>query len=409
MMDLEAAMLALSKFVSTVVEDLKSKTKLIAEVEINLVSKIVAVPRTEADKTVKVQEAEVSKECAKLIASKLITLRPPANLIEYPPHEKDTDLMKKVREHLDDPTFDGNAPSERPKSVVTETLAPKVIKMDGDGRALSSHETVATKKEQAAEVIPWMPWVQTQTRRNYNEMAKMLLSLAMSEIRDKSTTAIPLALVKQSGCIKALATKYLEKGELVIPLFFKRQSSVVVKGEAGATVHPRAVCAMVSWTMDPTVEEIEAGVEGKGECIVSVHVQPELKLPNQTDKGDYEWAQSNALHPFWFIKRAEKNDEPNAEVKHQDVTHVSACSFSQLNPSLKVPLEPAASTFGVSVPVIVNTRCIEANTEVILRANHPQSQTDNKKKDKAPPTAIAFDQLAQQEKKKRKTQSTVVD
>ena len=70
---------------------------------------------------------------------------------------------------------------------------------------------------------------------------------------------------------------------------------------------------MVSWTMDPTVEEIEAGVEGKGECIVSVHVQPELKLPNQTDKGDYEWAQSNALHPFWFIKRAENNDEPNAE------------------------------------------------------------------------------------------------
>ena len=69
MMQLEEAMLELSKIASTVVEDLKSKTKWIAEVEINLVSKIVAVPKTEADKTVKVQEAELLTECAKLIAA----------------------------------------------------------------------------------------------------------------------------------------------------------------------------------------------------------------------------------------------------------------------------------------------------------------------------------------------------
>ena len=70
-MDLEAAMLALSKFVSTVVEDLKSKTKWIAEVEINLMSKVFAVPKSEYGKTVQQQQDELCEQCAALIATKL--------------------------------------------------------------------------------------------------------------------------------------------------------------------------------------------------------------------------------------------------------------------------------------------------------------------------------------------------
>ena len=74
MMDLEAAMLALSKFVSTVVEDLKSKTKWIAEVEINLMSNIFAVPTLEDGKTVQQQTDELCEQCAALIATKLLDL-----------------------------------------------------------------------------------------------------------------------------------------------------------------------------------------------------------------------------------------------------------------------------------------------------------------------------------------------
>ena len=72
MMDLEAAMLALSKFVSTVVEDLKFKTKWIAEVEINLMSKVVAIPRGDGGKTVQQQQDELCEQCAALIATKLL-------------------------------------------------------------------------------------------------------------------------------------------------------------------------------------------------------------------------------------------------------------------------------------------------------------------------------------------------
>ena len=87
------------------------------------------------------------------------------------------------------------------------------------------------------------------------------------------------------------------------------------------------------------------------------------------------------------------------------MTHVCACSFNPLNDALRVPLEPGTDTFVVSVPVIINTQPIQMNTEVILKA----SQSDNQKKHKAPPTATAFDQLAKQEKKKRKPASAVVD
>ena len=76
MIEIEAAMLDLSKFVSTVVEDLKSKTKFIAEVEINLMTKVFAVQKIEEGKTVHQQQDQLFEQCAALIATKLIDLAP---------------------------------------------------------------------------------------------------------------------------------------------------------------------------------------------------------------------------------------------------------------------------------------------------------------------------------------------
>ena len=67
-------MLALSKFASTVVEELKTRTRWIAEVEISLISKVFAVPKSEDGKTVQQQENELSEQCAALIATKLLYL-----------------------------------------------------------------------------------------------------------------------------------------------------------------------------------------------------------------------------------------------------------------------------------------------------------------------------------------------
>ena len=70
----EMAMGFLSKTASTVVEELKAKTKWIAEVEINIMAKIFAVSKFMEGKTVLEQVTELSQQCATLIAVKFLEL-----------------------------------------------------------------------------------------------------------------------------------------------------------------------------------------------------------------------------------------------------------------------------------------------------------------------------------------------
>ncbi len=52
-------------------------------------------------------------------------------------------------------------------------------------------------------------------------------------------------------------------------------------------------------------------------------VQLELKLPTKGPKG-LEWAQSDYVHPYWFIKRTEMDEsEANAKLIGQQLNLVS--------------------------------------------------------------------------------------
>ena len=401
MVDLEAAMLDLSKFVSTVVEDLKSKTKWIAEVEINLMSKFFAVPKSEDGKTVQEQQDELCEQCAALIATKLLDLAGhpgfKGNIKAIP--GKPSKLMARVQEHVSNPDFQTTGKKKQQEPVVTEALAPKVIEMDADRRPLTQHFTVVTKKQVAVETIPWSTWAEKLTERNYNHRAKLMLMLAMDELHDHATTSIPLALVRKGSVIQALTTRAIEVGELVVPLFFKKQSSMVTAGE-GVTVHPKAVCAVVSWAATLSDCERDAGMEGSAVTVqVLVHVQPELTLPTKSKKG-LNWTPTDAVHPYWFIKRTEKDEtEANAHLIEQDVTHVMACSFKPLASDVAA-LAPFTSTFSVSLPCIVNMQTINAGVEVILKWKPPPEKRKNQAQE-----ANAFDQIAQTDKKQRKAKA----
>lgn len=110
MLSVELAMAALSKLASTVVEnqDLKSRTKWIAEVEINLMGKIFAVPKKgEGGKTVQQQEDELCDQCAAFIASKLLDLAKLGKRDVYQVGmsglKRDSALVGLVFDHLGDP------------------------------------------------------------------------------------------------------------------------------------------------------------------------------------------------------------------------------------------------------------------------------------------------------------------
>ena len=393
--ELENAFCVLSAFATMVMAtDAKGKTKWIAETEISLIAKFFQVPKTDPEKTKETQELELSSACAELIATKVLALCENTR-VTFDKLPSNSPLMKQVAAHLADPKF-GHEPFK--KSVVTEPapLEPRVIRMDKEGRPLSEHATAVKSTVKVVETIPWLTWAEAQPH-DTSEEVKMLLSLAMTSVTDNCTNAIPLALVKTGSALQALTTRVLERGELAVPLYFKKQSSLVIPSDPGAaTVHPRAACVTVSWTRAPSEAEMEAGVEGEGGISVAVRVQPELKLPNKNKKGDgYEWVPSVSLHPFWFIKRAEKNDEPNAEIKYQDMTLVAACGFEALNEHLCQKLKASADTFRVSLPFIVNTERLLQGTEVILKMeSRPQ---ENKKRKVTAETA--FDQLAKAQAK----------
>ena len=110
---------------------------------------------------------------------------------------------------------------------------------------------------------------------------------------------------------------------------------------------------------------------------------------------------SDAVHPFWFIKRTEKDEsQANAHLVFQDVTHVMACSFQPLS-SVVVALAPATDTFTVTLPCIANMQPTAFGCEVILKwepppekRNHPATETN------------AFDHIAQNDKKQRRAKAT---
>ena len=398
MLQLEWAMLALSKFASTVVEDLKTKTKWIAEVEISIITRAFAAPNSQDGNTFEQHEDELSEQCAAFIATKLLFW---ADQPGFEGHIKslpsNTKLMGRVHEHVSNLDVQrGETNKKKQESAVAETLTPKVILMDRDGRPVSGHETMVTKQQVAVDTIAWSTWAEKQTQRNDKDMAKLMLMLAMGMLHDHATTTIPISCVKSGSAIKAFATRTIEAGELVVPLLFKHQSSMVTVGE-GVNVHPKAVCAVVSWAVTPSDADREAGREGESENrTVPVHVQPELKLPTKGEKG-WDWTLSDAVHPYWFIKRTDKDDsEANAHLVYQDMTHVQQCYLEPLS-SAVAALAPATEPFSASQPFIVNMQKIVAGGKVILKWTQPPAKSRN-----PAPEANAFDQIAQSDKKKRR-------
>jgi hypothetical protein len=242
------------------------------------------------------------------------------------------------------------------------------------------------------ETIPCATWSEKETKRNPNNTAKLLLLRAIDSLNQNWSSLCPIALVRKGNVIQALATKSLRVGELVVPLFVRKQNSVVTE-DVGATIHPKAVSVVAKWSENADNEAGSRDVE------VTLKVQPELKFPTNGAKG-LEWTQSDAVHAFWFIQRTDKNEiEANADLVLQTLTHVMACSFDAVT-TAAARVSPTCNTCSLSVPFIVNTQPIEMGKEVILK----WKEKDNKRKNDAAPT-IAFDQILQQDKKQRRAKA----
>ena len=92
-----------------------------------------------------------------------------------------------------------------------------------------------------------------------------------------------------------------------------------------STRHSNAAEGIVNWL---AIEyEKDVGLEG-GSHVLRFFVQPEVKFPRKDPDGQFQWTSSDAVHPFWVIKRqSEETQQWNVELVQHEVTTVVACEF----------------------------------------------------------------------------------
>ena len=146
MMSIELAMSALSDIASTVVDvsvrdHERTKSRWVAEVEIGPVSKIFAVPKNEAGKTLEAQEAELSGHCAEFVATKMKELLKvntpaltPACLLGFARNNNSkysSSFWNAICEHLENPNLESKPISDKKGAkqgaTAEQTLVPKAL------------------------------------------------------------------------------------------------------------------------------------------------------------------------------------------------------------------------------------------------------------------------------------------
>ena len=105
----------------------------------------------------------------------------------------------------------------------------------------------------------------------------------MANMHAHTWNKIPIALVRKGNAIQALTTSRVEVGELVVPLFFRKQSSMVMENEA-VIANSKAVKILAAWALAPSQQEVDCVMEDNS-VETHVHVLPELKLPKANAKG----------------------------------------------------------------------------------------------------------------------------
>ena len=120
---------------------------------------------------------------------------------------------------------------------------------------------------------------------------------------------------------------------------------------------------------------------------VTVFVGPEVRVPKGKPNA-LEWAMSEELHPFWYVKRGQPEDTKNMELVFLSTSQILACDMKDLvaaGASVKPIMEVAQITY----PCLVNTVDTEPDEELILE----WSQLAVKGPEKPDKGKNAFDQL----------------
>ena len=94
----------------------------------------------------------------------------------------------------------------------------------------------------------------------------------------------------------------MEVGELVLPLFIRRSTSIIEPGDYGTT-HNNSLTVDVEWQECNTTEQMkDVGIEEAITHNTTLIVKEEIRLPEE-GAAEKDWTGKEDLHPFWLVKR----------------------------------------------------------------------------------------------------------
>lgn len=380
---------------STVVGSIKQQTQFMLELSSSILASLTSLPpsrrRTEEEKTFKdIQEKlakviglKVRKHYAKhwpnerYIGATLFHCMPPYRSLNSTTEEDP--FWVEVNKHIYDDALRVSEDAENPASkdkqpvtaVVAADLVPIASTIDERGMVISAHETVFPKGPSTTSTIKVFPvreWMSTTKVNEYpKDTAKRVVQqccFAVTQQMRRHLPPIQLAKLKNQP-VSVFADKYINTGQLIIRMFFRKYNSIVVEGEWGAD-NAKAIAVDVEWTEANISERLaETGVEAALLRQVILFVKEEMRLPSSGDCED-DWSGNEHLHPFWFVKRHPVESECNCMLMRDCMGCVTSMDFA----GLKDQGADIDGLGGVNVyvywPYIVNTKAISPDEEVVL-------------------------------------------
>ena len=119
---------------------------------------------------------------------------------------------------------------------------------------IGSHQTVTINARGTVEEVE-MPFRQWLTSKMVNEAApdtaKRVLQHCIFQVTQQSRrNKWPIRMVKKKGYLSVVAETDIKQGDLILPLYCRRPTSIVVEGESQAP-HHKSIAVDIEWT-EPT-------------------------------------------------------------------------------------------------------------------------------------------------------------
>ena len=230
-----------------------------------------------------------------------------------------------------------------------------------------------------------------------NTAKRVLLHSIFTVTQQMRRNLPPVKLTKKKNSLSVVAEKDLEKGELVIPLFIRRSTSILTEDTWGSN-HGKSIAVDLEWKEANIKERFEdCGIEEPITHSFCLIVKEESRLP-PPDSEPEQWTGSEDLHPFWLIRREPKNESKhNFQLQKQTIQSSTIMDWEELAlQGAKTPhVGAGALTVYVWYPFIVNTKDIRKDEEVVLHNDREEPTKDKKRKE-----MNAFDQLKSKYSKK---------